>query len=162
MRFLRTHFNLLSLVCYVVEFIVVVGVFGFFYPDKNMSVLRSVLMGMSLGALIGLMLWTFAKIGRFLWNMNEGLWWKLFVFTGALIFPILILVFDLNAKLVVSHLYTGSKPIPYTLRNSMEKSARRASSPQFVEIECSKCHAKMLDDEAGPLKCFSCGMPIRD
>ena len=34
-------------------------------------------------------------------------------------------------------------------------------SPRTSDIECPKCHAKMLD-EPGLLKCFSCGTPIRE
>jgi hypothetical protein len=156
MGFLRNRFNLLALVCYVVEFSVIVGVIGILYPDKDTSFL-SVL---GLGALIGLMFWTFGKIGRALWNMNEGWSWKLFVSMGALFVPVSILIFDLNAKLVVSHLYTGSKPIPYTFLNSAKKSTNSVRS-QLAEIECTKCRAKILD-EPGPLNCHFCGALIRE
>jgi len=31
----------------------------------------------------------------------------------------------------------------------------------FAEVTCPKCSARILDDEPGPLNCFSCGTPIR-
>jgi hypothetical protein len=46
----------------------------------------------------------------------------------------------------------------------MAKSIRdrdQAAPPAPGETKCPKCQARMLD-EPGPLKCFSCGTPIRD
>ncbi|MBZ5662893.1 MAG: hypothetical protein LAO08_21040 [Acidobacteriia bacterium] len=42
-----------------------------------------------------------------------------------------------------------------------QDSNQKTVGPRTSEIECPKCHAKMLDDEPGPIKCFSCGTPIR-
>lgn len=111
MNMLRNNFNLLSLLCYVVEWILVVGALGLFFAGKSEVHLLDAL---RIGALVGSILWAFGKIGRFLWNMNTGWSWKFFVSTGALFVPISILLFDLNAKILLSRFYTGHKPIPYT------------------------------------------------
>jgi len=117
MNTLRNNFTLLSLLCYVVEWIVVVAVLALLFPGKSGFALLD---AARLGTLVGLMLWAFANVGRFLWNMNTGWSWKLFVSTGALFVPISILLFDLNAKILVSRLYTGLKPIPYTFLQSVD------------------------------------------
>src|SRR5437868_3874200 len=115
MKTLRKNFTLLSLLCYVVEWIAVVGALALLFPGKNGF---GLLDAAKIGALVGFMLWGFGQVGRFLWNMNKGWSWKLFVSTGALFVPISILLFDLNAKVLVSRLYTGHKPIPYTFLQS--------------------------------------------
>jgi len=115
MNVLRNNFNLLSLLGYIVEWILALAALGLLFGSKSEFALLD---SMRVGALVGSILWAFGIVGRFLWNMNSGWSWKLFVSTGALFVPISILLFDLNAKLLLSRFYTGEKPIPYTFLQS--------------------------------------------
>jgi len=74
MNTLRNNFTLLSLLCYIVEWILILGTFGLLFAGEHELALLD---AVRIGALIGSILWVFGQIGRFLWNMSTGWSWKL-------------------------------------------------------------------------------------
>jgi hypothetical protein len=178
---LRNHLWRCEVLCIYVELLILVAaIFGVVsrFSDKTDSAVNAT--GMQFGwamvpaviAFEALVFYVLGWLGRGLasWMAEEGLWWKLIISVVLGIVPLLLfaLILDINDKFVVSHIYTGSGQIPYAFLGPKKQGRHKSDSPlrqntsASRELECPKCHARMLDEEIGALNCFSCGSPIRE
>lgn len=69
------------------------------------------------GGFYAFIVWAYSALTRLLWVSLDGcLWWiAILLISGLITGAIVMVILDLNARIVVSRLYTGDEPLVYAV-----------------------------------------------